>query len=430
MAELKVVIIDDDRERREKVRNVLPDYMAGVVTGSGEGAIDNIKPDREGVVPDLIILNGDDRKSFGLYVFDWMLNKSPDPRTADIPVIVLTEDEFSDRSLEFLELGDVTFYEGEIDESSLFTVINEALEEAEFMTEPVEPAYEETKSIDRLMGLSIKAPGSAEKQRAVVLDMETRLKNLEAALERGKKRVSDIRTLLDAAQKVKGGNDELGIRRRSRRDPAAEEAYVKRMSSFLEKAREKARAEEERLSRMKEQYSPSPSKSEGEIADSLGRLKQKAISNPYGAFNAQGTLTVDQRPRRREEPAPGDKKTVVIVDGDVKTRKLCSLYLTQKYNVVSLDSGMKTVDLFVKSHADLLIINPVLNGMSGMTTVASVRMQPGCMNVPVMYLVGEDYTDDRSTLLGNGVVGILNKPVKREVLAQAVEGYFKTSDPV
>ena len=250
MTDLRAIIIDDDRQRREKVRQVLPDYIEGIVVGSGEGAIEHIKPDANGNVPDLVILNGDDRKSFGLYVFDWMINKAPDPRTADIPVIVLTDDEFSDRCLEFLELGDVVFYEGEIDESSLFPVINDAIEEAEFRPETTEPVYEETKSIDRLMGHSVKAPGEIGAQRAVVLDMETRLKNLEAALERGQRRAAQIRTLIDAASKVKGGDDEFGIRGRKRRDPEKSEAYVKKMTSFLDKAREKIEAEEEKLGRV------------------------------------------------------------------------------------------------------------------------------------------------------------------------------------
>lgn len=428
MADLRVIIIDDDRQRREQIKQILPEYMESLAIGYGEGAIDYIKPDQEDNVPDLVILYGDDRKSFGLYILDWMLNKSPDPRIARIPVIVITEDEFSDRSMEFLELGDVTFYEGEIDESSLFSVITETIEEAEFAAEPIEPAYEETKSIDRLMGHSVKAPGEIGKQRALVLDMDTRLDNLEAALARGKKRVEDIRTLMDAAQKAKSGDDEFAARRK-RRDPKESEAYVKRMTSFLDKAREKAAVEEPKTVR-----TPA-GPAAGSVEDSINRLKQKAITNPYGAFNAQGTIRVEERPKSPTPAVPqkpvqaapnNSKRTVVITDDDVKTRKLCALFLTQNYNVVALDSGMKTIDLFIKGRADLLIINPMMKGMNGLMTVSSIRMQKGCTNVPVMYIVGDDFTGDRTTLIGNGVVGILNKPIKREVLSQAVDGFFRS----
>lgn len=426
MGQLRAIIIDEDRARRENVRSLLPDYIDSVTIGFGDSSFEYLKPDAEGVTPDLVIMNGDDSRNLGLYTFDWMINKSGNPDVAAIPVIVLTEDEFSDRSLEFLEIGDVLFYEGEIEGEKLFSVINEALEEAEFMAEPVYPSFEEQKSIDRIAGLSVKAP-EGEKQRVLVLDMQTRLDNLEAALARGRKRANDIRNLLEAAQKAKGDKN-AGNRGYA---PKQDKAYINRMSSFLAKANQKAAAEEERLNDLKKQMQQSSKQvikrdNIGESnKESIGKLQQKMMSNPFGAFNAQGSLKLDEPTRRTAStPSSNGKRTVVIVDGDLKTRKLCSLFLTQNYNVVQLDSGIKTVDYFVKNRADLLIINPVLGGMSGVSTVISVHNQPGCMNVPVMYLVGDDYKGSRTGLLGQNVVGILNKPIKRELIASAVEGLF------
>ena len=195
------------------------------------------------------------------------------------------------------------------------------------------------------------------------------------------------------------------------------------MSSFLEKARKKTETEEQIVERIK-------SEAESEAFESIGKLREKAMSNPYGAFNAQGTLRMEERPAQSlplptiAVDTPSRKKTVVIVDDDVKTRKLCSLFLTQKYNVITFDSGMKTIDYFVQNTADLLIINPVLGGMSGVITVSSVRNQRGGANIQVMYLVGDNYMEPRARLLGQDVVGILNKPIKQQLLSQAVDGFF------
>ena len=411
MNQLRVVIIDDDRNRREMIRSFLPDYISGVAVNPGESALDHLKPDAEGVLPDLVIINGDDPKSVGLYIYDWMINKSPDARTADIPVIVLTNDEYSDRSLEFLEIGDVAFYEGDIDESELFSLINTVIEEREFRPEPVEPVYLETKNIDRLIGHSVKAPGDVENQRAIVLDMDTKLDNLEAAIERGRKRVSEIRTLIDAAQTMKEDKYAERSRHKNKRpDPEKSGETIRKMSAFLDKARAKVT-----------EHAPA-----ADADDPVRRLKQKAMTNPEGAMGAQGTIRMEERPKSRENTDAGTiaRKTVVVVDSDVKTRKLCTLFLTQKYNVVALDSGIRTVDYFIRHHADLLIINPILGGMNGQTTVLSVHMQPGCSTVPVMYIVGDDFIGERSMLMGEHTVGILGKPIKRDTLARAVEGFF------
>ena len=433
MTRLRGIIIDDNRTRRDEIKSFLPDYIDCDAVGAGEGALGHIRRDAEGALPDFVILNGDDPKNFGLYVFDWMMNKASDPDVPSIPVIVLTEDEFSDRCLEFLEIGDVIFYEGEINESELFSVINDAIEEAEFIAPVIEPAFEETKNIDRLMGHSVKAPVSTGRPRTVVLDMNERVVNLEAALERGRKRVEQIRTLMDAAAHAKEEGEDFNYRRR--RKAPKEDAYENKMSTFLKKAREKANVEEELLARMKQQQpgASQPAKQvnrqplkNDDVAQSINILREKAMNNPGGAFNAQGTIRVENRPKKAEsQPAVNnDKKNVVIVDDDLKTRKLCSLFLTQKYNVFVYDSGIKCVDHFIKRSADLLIINPMLGGMDGRLTVSSIRMHPGGRNVPVMFLVGDNFTQSRSSLLGPLVVGILNKPIKQSALSQSVDGFF------
>ncbi len=429
MPQLRAIIIDDDKETRRLVQSVLPDYVESVAAGSAEGALDYLKRDGNGDLPDFVILNGDDPKSFGLYVYDWMINRSGDPDIAAIPVIVLTEDEFSDKSLEFLEIGDVTFYVGAIDESELFGVINDALEKADFMPSPEESAYEETRNIDRLMGQSVKAPEGD--QRSLVLDMESRIVNLEVALARGRKRVEDIKTLIDAAQSAKDARDDDDFtRRRKDKSPGKKNNEVQ-MSPFLVKARKKADVEDQILEGFRRAASSSQViKGEQQSAsDSISRLRQKALDNPGGAFNAQGTIKIEDRPRHETpKPDPGSKRTIVIVDDDLKTRKLCTLFLTQNYNVVPLDSGIKTIDYFVRSRADLLLINPVLPGMSGMATVASLRNQPGCATLPIMFLVGDNYTEPRAALMGPFIVGILNKPITQGLIAQSVKGFFDNYD--
>ena len=39
MTDLRAIIIDDDRSRREKIREIHPDYIEGIALGTGEGAI-------------------------------------------------------------------------------------------------------------------------------------------------------------------------------------------------------------------------------------------------------------------------------------------------------------------------------------------------------------------------------------------------------
>lgn len=451
MDDLRIVVIDDDRTRLDFIKNMMPGYIKVNEASSGEEALQYIKRDANGMLPDVILLDGDDRKSNGLYAFDWMVNRSGDEEIASIPVIVMTEDEFSDKSLEFFEIGDVMFYVGEVDELRLFSMITEAIEGAEFMLEEEEPSYEETKNIDRIIGQTVKASGGDGKQRSVVLDKATRLKNLEAAIERGQKKVRDYRELIETAQRLRGDADDDKFARKKHHHKEKTETSANPKKSFFSKVKEESDvkppekekpavkekpADAERIAKdMQEEAGISKALAKkrldanaGEdVAKTIGQLRQKAVSAPFQAFGAQGTKTFPEPKNvmRQTEIPQNDKRTILIVDSDIKTAKLLSLYLAQKYNVVTRDGGIKAIDYVVGHHIDLLIINPVLPDMSGIATVSSVRLQPGGSGVPVMYLVGDDYMEPRSRLLDPNVFGILNKPVKKDVLLQSVNGFFR-----
>ena len=297
MNRIKIVVVDDNATRREEIKSLLPDYADVFTSGYGDNAMRNIKPDDAGVIPDLVILNGDDSKGLGLYTFDWMINKSGSKEIADIPVIVLCSDEFSDRSLDFLEIGDVSFYEGNIDEDRLFETVTEVIDRRDFIPEPVEPVYEEEKSLDRLMGQTVKVtPSIPGKERKVVLDMDTQLLNLEAALERGRRRTEEIRTVLQAASN--GNADEVAETLRHKKKSSGSRT-VSGGSGFLKT--------------LKKEHGivDAPVTSSGNSAnyiktgfgcvdedipeefrykrsmDKLSELRRKAVENPSAAMNAQ-----------------------------------------------------------------------------------------------------------------------------------------------
>ncbi len=439
MSDLRIVIIDDDSTRLESISDIIPDYIQTDAYSPREGVLDLIRKDGADP-PDLVILDGDDPKSFGLYVYDWMVNKSGDEAIAATPVIVMTDDEFSEKSLEFLEIGDVTFYEGAVDEERLFDVITEAIEAAEFAAEPEEAVYEETKSIDRLIGHTVPAPDGDGKQRAVVLDMETRARNLEAALERGQQRVRQIRELLENAQKPDGVDDDddvdLYFTERNRREKRNRTEY--RQPAVTDTTPVRNVEIDERVGRIardmqaEAQLSGTQARkrldanAEDDVARTIDALRQKAASDPSGAYSAQGVARMEDRPKNRLSSGfDHTKMSIAVVDDDVKTRKLCTLFLTRKYNVVAFDSGIKAIDFIVRTHIDLLIINPVLTGMSGLATLASIRMQPGCANIAVMFIVDERYTGPHDNLAGPHVYGILNKPVSQGKIVEAVDGFFE-----
>jgi len=455
--ELKVIIIDDDKNRREQIKGYLPLYINAEAYDFGEEANRAIMPDAEGNVASLVILNGDDAKGKGLYTFDYMRTRCNYDSVKSIPVIVLTEDEFSDRALDFLEIGDVLFYEGTIEEDGLFEVVSEAVYEHEFALEVTEPLYSDEKSYDRILGLSIKPLGEIEgNKRSVALDMDARLGSLEAALERGRQKTEQIKGLLNDALDLK---NEKALNRK--------DSGKKTTPHFLNKVR------------IDKGLDPIEDIDETiEVADTLSGdngqnryLENRKIgSGIRGQFKAQDGIdpllaglddidTGNEKVRTYEgELDPllaglddiddgqsevrvydssintvGDKldriknsrKVIIVVDDSAKDLETCELYLSQKYDVMLFDSGEKALEYFANRSADMILLDTYMPNLGGVQTLNEIRASRFGKDVPAIFMVDKRYPVYVESLSGEHVIGILQKPINMGGLAMAVDGFFR-----
>lgn len=375
---LKVVVIDDNEARKKNISEILPDYMDVFLTVYGNGAKEQIVPAADGRKCDLVIMNADDRKGQSLYMFDWLKKDSDSLRLDRIPVLLLCEDEFSDRILSFLELGDAEIYEGDIDPDDFFITVSSILNEAEFMPDPddeIYPAYSE-KSADRIFGMSFKPEGEDENtvKRSTVFNNSEQLKHLEIALERGRKKQQLIQDIMEAAVRIKEQNQD--------QDEPETEALINR-------------------GRGESLYNLDASRV-GEILDET-LVKYEDPSYDSNVFV---------------------EKTIAIVDADNSNIKLLDIYLHRRFNLVTLNSGMSAIDFFVKNKADLLLISFNMPILDGTKILDSIRWQPNGKNVPAIFMVEGDVEKIKPLCRKEGVIGILQKPVSQMAVKQAIDSVF------
>ena len=431
---LKVVIVDGNRERREKLKRFLPDYAEVFVSDFGNSALSTIKIDAKGNIPDLVIIDADDDKGLGLYTFDWMRNKEPSLSGVYIPVIALVEDEFSDRAMDFLEIDDVFFYEGEPDENSLFSVFVEAIEsKRETEVKEEEPVFTE-KSTEKIMGTKVSAPAGSEDKpmRCAVLDKETRMANLKAAIERGRQKTEEIRVLL-AEQRgekyVRKYTAPPVDNKADAEDRAEEHDNIPAEFSY---AKNNANDNNQGLD-IKHGSGGIPGNSStlyfansnlynlSEFGKSILSnhnvgLKDGSAADFYKAY--QNSAPVKPQPEKKKS----DKQaTIVIVDDDPSVRKMFELFLGSSYRIVSFDTGMKAIDYFVRNEADVLFLDAVMPGLSGLQLLNSIRWQNFGRSLPTVFLCGSDFVGDPRSLRVNHVYGVLPKPLSRGTLLTAIE---------
>lgn len=352
---LRVIVVDDDAERKQNIVEILPDYMDVIPVTYGNSAKEAIKTSCN-----LVIMNADDRRGQALYMFDWLTKDEEGIGLNRIPVLLLVEDEFSDRVMSFLEIGDAQFYEGEIIPEDFFLQVTAILNEAEFMPEPEETEihYAE-KSTDRISGLSIKPEGEDEDsvKRSVVFNDTEQLAHLDAALERGRKKQQLLKDIMSTAIEAK----------------------------------------------------------KNESKTSLHKLDAATVSE---ILMPEVTIT------QSEDETPVVERTIAVVDADINTLNYCDTYLRRRYNVVLLNSGMKAIDYFVKNKADLLLISYEMPILDGVKILDSIRWQPNGARVPAIFMTEGNLEIIKPRCRKERVVGILQKPLSSVTLKQVVEAVF------
>jgi DNA-binding response OmpR family regulator len=111
-------------------------------------------------------------------------------------------------------------------------------------------------------------------------------------------------------------------------------------------------------------------------------------------------------------------KTVLVVDDDAKTVELVKLYLNRDgYRVITANDGVTALNMARESHPDLIILDLMLPGMSGLDVCRRVREES---DIPIVMLTARTTEEDRVTGLDLGADDYVIKPFSpRELAARA-----------
>lgn len=392
---LKVLIIDEQQERIRLLKSFMPAYITTQAAIYGDAARSII----EAGDIDLIVMYADDIKGHGLYMFGWL---KKDSQYKKIPVILLTKDEFSERSLDFIELGDAVFYEGELEQFRFFQMMSELLEETETRE------YMEEIQTEQAMLNAEKLSGWVSAGAGVVADIVAAEKARMAAVAAEPKPWQ-----ADSAAMVR----EI-LKARSSRAEEEEDEYTRGMNKavvFAEAVQStKVHAAPAHTVKIDDAYK------RRQLAKSLERGEKKMQE-------IQKALEVVLHAKiRRLEESKKNRKKILVVDDDATTLKTIRHYLQDFYDITLVNSGSQAIDYVVRHKTDLLIIDYRMPMLDGAMTLQSVRYQPNGRSVPALFLTAHTDTETVQRCIKAGAQGIIPKPVSQETLMSAVASLLNT----
>ena len=388
---LRVVVLEDNPQRLKEIKRILPAYMDIVSEKPSEKAKELLRPDVSGKLPDLVLLNANDRAGQSLSLFEWLRVSESGLNYAKIPVLVMIDDEFSDLAGDFLEIADTSFYEGEPDENTLYTAIIDVIDKFEFLDERVVPeTYSEEKLPDKISGHSVKPQGESEdtKKRSMILPLGEQQEVLVKALQKTVSRSKELNELIQLAKEV---------------EKRTEEEQWHNLAEETDRIQEQELSMEQKLNLL---HNPLFDNIIINLANSFGEVLRPPVGEYLNAL-PKGIL-----------------KKILLVDNDPVNVKLCSLFLKSQYEVIHVDSSIKAISYFILEKADLAMISYKMPDNDGGSIMRSIRWQKNGKDLPVIFMV-ERTEKEKLGIIEQRGVSVLEKPMTKAMLLEAVERIMK-----
>lgn len=114
---------------------------------------------------------------------------------------------------------------------------------------------------------------------------------------------------------------------------------------------------------------------------------------------------------------------VLVVDDEAEIRKILRLLLeNKKYNVIEAANGAEAVDKVREEAPDLVVMDIMMPGMSGVSATAAIRE---FSVVPVLFLTAKSLERDKAQAYGTGGDDYLVKPFSSAELLMKIESLLR-----
>jgi CheY-like chemotaxis protein len=115
--------------------------------------------------------------------------------------------------------------------------------------------------------------------------------------------------------------------------------------------------------------------------------------------------------------------TLLVVDDDDSIRDITGLALETVggHRVLSADGGRQALEIARQQRPDAVLLDVMMPGMDGPTTLRHMRADPQLATVPVILLTAKVTVGGRQVWEGLDVVGVIPKPFDPMALSHQVE---------
>ena len=114
----------------------------------------------------------------------------------------------------------------------------------------------------------------------------------------------------------------------------------------------------------------------------------------------------------------------MVDDNHVNIKTLTEALSLKGYTVIALDNGFDAIDYIKTNHVDCMLIDLMMNGMSGYELCKRVRKQYDMLELPIIILTTVMKQSDLLQTLKVGANDYLQKPISTDELLFVLNLYW------
>ena len=114
---------------------------------------------------------------------------------------------------------------------------------------------------------------------------------------------------------------------------------------------------------------------------------------------------------------------ILLVDDEPDIRRIAemSLGLEPGWQVTLANSGAQAIELAASHEPDVILMDMMMPGMDGLTTLGKLRENPSLQDVPVIFMTAKVQRNEVERYTTAGAKGVLHKPFDPMTLCQDIQ---------
>jgi len=121
------------------------------------------------------------------------------------------------------------------------------------------------------------------------------------------------------------------------------------------------------------------------------------------------------------------KTKIMVVDDDIQSLELIEAMLVPNgYQVVTANDGSKAVAAISVNKPDLILLDIMMPGLDGYSTLSKIKENKTISNIPVVMLTAMDFELNKELAFRLGAAGYLTKPIDLTELLKTISRLLPT----